>query len=368
MIFKLKRLRKAAIPIFLSFLSPLTAQTVQLMPLQAGNEYFFMDQLWEVTLLNTTPNPIAGTLEIRIEQANTTAIFTATTAPMTLARGTQRLSNAVRASMSRSYASTPLATSLRQTGKLPFGQYNLCYTFRDALGLTLGVWCQEKTIRPLSPPELISPMNSSTIETTQPILMWRAPFPLQADALRYSVRLAEVPTGMNPAEALRTRPPLLNLTNQRDPFLPYPLNATPLDTNKTYIWQVSAFSGGFDLGVTDMWTFRIVPPIPDSLKKIYLSYCWVKDYEDGSYCHPVDSLKFIYDNVDSDTLLHYTIIDAKNDTLQTALPTIRIQIGMNPIILPIDDLGNLLYNRSYRLFITRKNGKRLSLEFRRRRA
>jgi hypothetical protein len=370
MIFKGRRLKYGMLGLTLSLLGafapPLIAQTVQFLPMNGMNEYFFMDQLWEVQLMAV--KPVTGKLEIRLEQGNgSTRLLTATSTEMTLKAGTNALSTAARASMGINYGTASAAMSLRQTGKLPFGQYTLCYTFRDAMGLNLGVWCQEKTIRPLSPPELISPANQSSVETTQPLLMWRAPFPLQNDGLEYSVRLTEVPAGMNPAEALRTRPPHLNLSHQRDPFLPYPLVAKPLENGKTYVWQVSAISGNFDLGVTDFWTFKAVPPVPAALKKTLQSYCWLKDYEDGTYCNPIDSLKFVYQNLTNDARLKYSILDSKNEVVKLNLPVITLQPGINPVTIAFNPLGSIGYEQSYRLEVVNQEGQRFSLPFKRQR-
>ncbi|MEN9609796.1 MAG: hypothetical protein RLZZ628_610 [Bacteroidota bacterium] len=366
--FKGRLLKKGILCFALSLLGQiapaLIAQTVQLLPMNGMNEYFFMDQLWDVQLLAT--KAVAGNLEIRIEQGNSSArILTATSAAMPLKVGANTLSTAARASMSLNYGATAAAASLRQTGKLPFGQYTLCYTFRDAAGLNLGIWCQEKTIRPLSPPELVSPNDQSLVETTQPFLMWRAPFPLQNEGLEYNIRLTEVPAGMNPAEALRTRPPHLNLSRQRDPFLPYPLIGKPLENGKTYAWQVSALSGNFDLGVTDIWSFKVKTPAPDTLKKQTASYCWLKSSDDGTYCQSVDSLKFVYQNNTGDATLQYSITDPNNQVLKIAYPTVKLQPGMNQLTLPFNQLGEITINQSYRLEVISKEGERFLLPFRR---
>jgi hypothetical protein len=368
MIFKGRSLKKGMLCCALSLLGALAptliAQTVQLLPLNGMNEYFFIDQLWDVQLMAV--KPVTGTLEVRIEQgSSSTRILTATSTAIALKASTNALSTAARASMSLFYGATASAMSLRQTGKLPFGQYNLCYTFRDAMGLNLGVWCQEKTIRPLSPPELISPNDQGLVETTQPFLMWRAPFPLQNDGLEYNIRLTEVPEGMNPAEALRTRPPHLNLSRQRDPFLPYPLVAKPLENGKTYVWQVSALSNQLDLGVTDMWSFKVKTPVPDPIKKQIASYCWVKSSEDGTYCQSVDSLKFAYQNRTGDVTLQYRITDANNEVLKITYPILKLQLGMNQLSLPFNKLGSIAVEKLYRLEVISNDKELFTLPFRR---
>jgi hypothetical protein len=372
MIFKPLILKKRLQPLFLSFLLgqiafSSAAQSVQIMPLQGLNEYFFIDQLWDVLLLNSTAQPMTGVLDIQMTQgSNHAAVFSAVSAPLTLKTGNNKLDAAVRAKMTSKYAKTAAAMSLQQTGKLPFGIYSVCYTFRDVKLLTRGNWCQEKTIRPLSPPELMNPMHKEVVETVQPILVWRAPFPLQAEGLEYNVRLTEVPQGMNPAEALRTRAPHLTLSHQRDPFLPYPSTAKPLQTGKTYVWQVSALSGNFDLGVTDLWTFSVKTPVVAPVKKQFTSYCWVKTVDDGSYCHPIDSLKFVYQNNEGEQTLQYRVVDQSNEPLATTFPVLKLISGANALILPLNKLGKVDTKQFYRLEVVSKTGERFILPFKRR--
>lgn len=349
----------------LSFFA-IEAQTVSILPLQANNDYFFIDQLWQVTLTNLGNAPVNGVLEIRLETNTHTPIITATTASATWNRGVNTLSGAARATMQVVYGTNELGATLRETGRLPFGQYILCYTCRQPDGVQLGISCQEKTIRPISPPELINPTNGSSVETTRPLLMWRGPFPLQSEGLRYSLRLTEVPAGTTPLVALNTRPLIINLTNHRDQFLPYPATAQPLDTGKVYAWQVSASAGNFQLGTTDVWTFRVVKPIPDSLKKRYQSYCWVKDYEDGTFCYPTDTLKFVYDNQVRDTVLNFVVVNKDNDTLPNP-PQIRLTPGINAIKIPLQRLGSIENGDLYRLIITDAENRRYTLPFRKRR-
>lgn len=354
--------------IILSFLFVIkvSGQVLNIVPLHADNQYFFIDQLWQVNITNTTATPVEGILEIKIEDRNHNVIYSAISVSIRWVVGMNTLPSATRNTMQITYAATPLGATLRETGRLPFGEYILCYTVRNVANVTLGMTCREKAIRPISPPELVSPSNGSIVDVSRPLLMWRSPFPFQSEGLTYSLRLTDVPQGISAPEALRTRPLLLNINNLREPYLAYPNTALPLDTNKIYAWQVAATAGIFSLGITDVWTFRMAQPIPDSLRKKYQSYCWVKDEEEGSYCYPTDTLKFVYNNVSNDSLLKYHIINKRGDTLQN-LPTFRLKAGINPLQIAMSRFGNIRVNEIYRVIIIASDNRKYTLAFRKRR-
>lgn len=202
-----------------------SSQVLNIIPLHADNQYFFIEQLWQVNVTNTTVTPVDGILEIKIEDRNHNIIYLAVSPSIRWVSGMNTLSNGVRATMQITYAPTPLGSTLRETGRLPFGEYILCYTARTTTNTTLGMACREKAIRPITPPELVSPSNSSNVDVSRPLLMWRSPFPFQSEGLTYSLRLTDVPQGVSAPEALRTRPLLLNMSNLREPYLPYPNTA-----------------------------------------------------------------------------------------------------------------------------------------------
>lgn len=120
------------------------------------------------------------------------------------------------------------------------------------------------------------------------------------------------------------------------------------------------------MGITDIWTFRMAQPIPDSLRKKYQSYCWVKDDEDGAYCYPTDTLKFVYNNVSADSLLRYHVINKQGDTLQN-LPIFRLKAGINPLKIPMSRFGTVRVNEIYRIIIIASDNRKYTLAFRKRR-
>lgn len=347
-------------------LNAVTAQSLSILPIDADNQPFSLAQLAQVSVVNPTNAAVESIFDIRLEDRNHNLILSATSTPHLWPKGVTLLPTSVRSSMRFTYQKTPLSSTLRETGRLPFGNYILCYRCLDPKdGSTIGVACRERNITPMLPPELINPTNGEIIETPQPLLLWRGPLPMQSQGVSYALRLVEQPSGKTDAlTAVQTRPPVVNMRQLSNLYLPFPMTAKPLEDGKSYAWQVEAWSGKVSLGVTDAWTFQVKLPKPTPVVPQFESYCWVKEVEDGSYCSPSDSLKFMYDNVDNDPILNFSIVDKDSKQVATALPQIALISGINALAFPLEAIKGIEPKAYFRLDIVSSKGRRYVLSFR----
>ena len=347
-------------------LNAVTAQSLTILPLEMDNQPFSMAQLTQVSVVNPTSAVVESTFEIRLEDRNHNLILSATSSPHLWPKGVTLLPTAVRSSLRYTYQKTPLSSTLRETGRLPFGNYILCYRCLDPKdGTAVGLACRERNILPMLPPELINPTNGEIVETLQPLLLWRGPLPMQNQGVRYALRLVEQPSGKTDAlNAVQTRPPVVNMAQLSNPYLPFPMTAKPLEDGKFYAWQVEAWSGKISLGVTDAWTFQVKLPKPTPVVPQFESYCWVKEVEDGSYCSPSDSLKFMYDNIDNDPILNFSIVDKNNKTVATEGLQMTLIAGVNALSLPLNAIEGIEPKAYFRLDIVSAKGRRYFLSFR----
>ncbi|MFM2266942.1 MAG: hypothetical protein RL757_383 [Bacteroidota bacterium] len=346
------------------FGSSLRAQALEISPLSMGNPQFFIDQLWQGMVNNRTSAALEGSLEIKLEDRNKNLILTASsTSSLRWQVGINPLPLDLRAKMQINYANNPLGNVLQETGRLPFGDYVLCYTIRDKAKV-LGANCQEQHIKPMAPPALVFPMDKGTVLENRPLLTWRPPLPMQIENIEYALQLAELGKGQSPQEALRTQPLLVNERGISSTLLAYPATAMPLDTHKTYAWQVQAYSGSYFLGATEAWSFTLEKTETKQPTVQMQGYCWVKETEDGTYCSPTDSLKFVYDNQTTQTVLHFSIVARGNETVFEG-KQMDMKRGINPISLAMKDLGKIRFNEMYYLIIHAEDGRTLSLPFRR---
>lgn len=272
---------------------------VVIIPLPHQEGYLTLDDLWRVNLVSSQAQNTSVQMEVTVEDAQHQFILSATSTVFNLIQGANRPT--FNASGSRiQYGSGVVANVLRSTGRFPYGNYIVCYriwgTVNDAL---LGEFCQEETIKPFSPPELVSPYNKEDIATTTPILTWKPPFPLAAIPYEYTIKLVEVRERQDAVEALESNLPLIDRRGIFRTFLPYPGEGPKLEINKTYAWQISARSGDFDLGSTEVWTFMIKTEAefmmpPSGL--VYNSYRELRLAPNGSFNPIKQKLKFVYNN------------------------------------------------------------------------
>jgi hypothetical protein len=275
---------------------PVYGQVV-IVPVPHQEGYLSLDDIWRVNLVSSKPQAVNAQLEVTVEDAQHQLVLSAISPSFNLRQGSNRPVFNV-ASAKTQYGARPATKVLRSTGRFPYGNYIVCYRVVDfGNGTMLGEFCQEETVKPFSPPELVSPYNTEEITTTLPILAWKPPFPPGTVPFEYVLRLAEVKEKQDAVEALETNAPLVNRRGIFSTSLPYPSDAPKLETGKTYAWQVSAKSGDFELGVTEVWVFQVAgisfmpPPVG-----AYKSYRELKLTPDGSFNPIKQKLRFVYNN------------------------------------------------------------------------
>jgi hypothetical protein len=348
-------------------INTISAQPLTILPIETDYQPFSMDELFQVTVVNPTNNGMESIFDMRLEDNNGRLILSATSAPILWKKGTTALPTSARATMRFVYEKSLLSSTLRETGRLPFGNYILCYRCLDTKDQSvLGLACRERNIKPMLPPELVNPTNGDIVETLQPLLLWRGPLPSQSQGVSYSLRLVEQPSGKTDAlNALQTRPPLVNMNQLSSAFLPFPMAAKPLEDGKFYAWQVEAWQGKLSLGVTDAWSFQVKLPKVAAVAPVQENYCWVKEVEDGNHCSSVDSLKFMYNNIENDTFLNFWIVNKEDKKLNFSVPQIALVKGINAIALSLDDIQVTKPKDLFRLYILDAKGRRSFLSFRR---
>lgn len=162
-----------------------------------------------------------------------------------------------------SFPNNTLKTQVRRTGRLPEGKYTACMTLENANGLILVTnVCADFTIIYPEPPHLIYPANQDSLpgEISYPTFQWTPVIVPPAYIINYTLKIVELLPGQTPAQALSANYPHY-INNQIDlNSFTYPINALPLDFNKTYVWQIQALDQfGFppvqNQGKSEIFTF-----------------------------------------------------------------------------------------------------------------
>ena len=327
------------------------AQVVNVTIPASPSGQFFINDLNNISLINTKPSILIGYMVVAIQDKNLSTVFTIQSPVTQLQPGfTSLASSKLLLSGTMTYGDNSAAVLLKTTGQLPPGQYVFCATFYSTSKQVLGLNCQETQIQLLYPPRLTYPQNGQNIKDLLPVLSWTAPGPLSDPNVTYHLRLVEVMSGQSTQLAFSINNALIDGDYANLNALQYPVNAQPLVYGQTYAWQVSASDQGYNLGITQLWTFTpsqvknlVEYPTPDST-----SYPIVAKQLTGGFYVAKNILRFAYTNRTDDSLLSYTIYDvASSDTVQYKT-TMPLLYGMNRVRMPIGS-SNLFTNGEFYL-------------------
>ncbi len=224
---------------------------------------------WKIDLINQGGTAIKVFLRATIMQKPSALIVTLTSAEYQLQPGSNSLSPQVLQTQQEQYSSYPGIEQIRQFHELPFGEYEICIeviSVEDQSSLAQS--CLDHTFMPVTPPVLVLPPSCQDPGTRFPLLTWFAPSPvLKGFTVLYDLKLAELQEGQSYEEAIQRNLAVLDIKGLRTTQLVYPSNAMPLDTSKTYVWQVSARvplinrEAGVteytnSIGVSEIWCIR----------------------------------------------------------------------------------------------------------------
>lgn len=346
------------------------------MPHQEG--YFSLDDVWRVNLISSQPQSVSVQLDVTIENGQHQMVLMATSPAFNLMQGSNRPS--FNASGAKVQYGTGSATKvLRSTGRFPYGNYIVCYRVTVVENnAILSEFCQEETVKPFSPPELISPYNGEDITTTLPILIWKPPFPLGTTPFEYTLRLVEVKENQDAIEALETNAPLVIKRGIFGTHLPYPGDAPKLEMGKIYAWQVAAKSGDFQLGITEIWIFKVAEKAIMRSNEVVNTYRELKLKPEGSFNPAKQELRFVYDNrwgapnleyensnPPSDLEMVYYKIYPVGKQASPIRMTISIALitGINKLVISLESIAGINNGEDYVMALRDPIGKEYFLEF-----
>lgn len=350
---------------------------VLITPVPHQEGYFTLDDLWRVNVISASPHAIQVQLEMQLENAQHQLILSALSPVFSVQQGSNR------PIINPAFAQTQFgphqaAGVLRNTGRLPYGIYIVCYQVLEAgSSKVIGQYCQEETSKPFSPPELISPYNGEELYSTFPILSWKPPFPPGSTPFEYTLQVVEVKEGQQALDALERNTPLLSRRSIFVTSMPYPADAWPLKIGKQYAWQVTARSGNFDLGATEVWTFKILEPEERLASSTPAIYRELKLAPAGSYNPVTQQIHFMYPNrygapslqygaipntgVTNAYLLIYPVGNYLSPITMTLTKTLLL--GTNRVSINLHGISGITDGKDYILVIRDPNGKEYYMEF-----
>lgn len=215
------------------------------------------DQLWNIVVANNGNGPLDLMIELSLKEALTGQLVLTGSGPvLSFPRGVKMIT---------ALEAQPVQYNILGAGLngnyLPLGSFIACYRL-SRIGMEsselMAEECVPVHIQPLSPPLLQYPSNGQVLEIAYPPFLWSAPTPFSMySELQYDLLVAEVLEGQSPAEAIAYNSPVYSSAFLTQTHETYPASYLPLDTGKTYAWQVLAKNGYQYSAQTEVWTFRI---------------------------------------------------------------------------------------------------------------
>lgn len=299
----------------------------------------YKPQLWNMILTNTTNTSLTLHIEVTLTPVNSSAqVLTGVTRAISLRPGTTQINSSILVPIQYNVLSNGYSVDANPVGFLPIGQFEACYHFFKHLSENIEQvteQCQEITVGPLSPPELVYPWDQTGIEELHPQFTWLPPVPTSMFTnLRYDLRLVEINTSQSPADAIDQNAPLYIGTNISSTTLLYPISATSLQYEKHYAWRVTAKNNGSEVGASEIWEFELKHfgglKGKSSTDQPFVEF---KKDPETTYAVFVNEIKFSYRNETSDSSWNLKVYDLSSNRSEGSISfdTVPLKRGQNLI-------------------------------------
>lgn len=219
-----------------------------------------VENLWSVTLKNTTQITYKVYLEGNLTESTDGLIFKATSAEFNLAPGTSTVTVSDVSPISATFPVAKYKNVLMQTGDVPSGQYQVCVQVRQKTGADLGFQCINHTVEQISAITLLGPAKDAEVAEKNPTFNW-IPVVFNKPGYQYTLTIAEkIGT---PQQSIKV--PYFTKT-QSQSLLPYPISAPLLEDGKTYYWQVTLQDPAGNIvqsATSEIFSFKKSQPMAD---------------------------------------------------------------------------------------------------------
>ncbi|HRO46815.1 hypothetical protein [Agriterribacter sp.] len=325
-------------------------------------------QLWNLLLVNTSNYSGAMQLQmIMTDMVTGQKIIAATSRSFTPGKGATLIKETDVAPVQYNYFSTTPISGNGSANLLAAGRYMICYTvisYDDKPLQSFAEACEPVEIAPLSPPQLISPPDTTWIETAYPGFAWLPPAPAaMVPQLRYELFLTEMKKGQNAYEAIQKNTPVYMQQYITAPYLLYPSAAPSLEPGKQYAWQVIAKNGEVYAQQTEAWSFGIKNDSPVAIKDTSAYPKLAKGYDAHSYICRGD-IKFEYNNEAGDSIVSIAIYEWQNGQQKKVENShLHMKPGQNFIEMELTVTGKLRHAQVYLLEIINNRKETWNFKF-----
>lgn len=340
---------------------------------------FTFNDLWQFTLVRAdADNMDRFYVSLRIFNTNSQLKVKSNTAVFDLPVGSHYYNSSNLGSLqpfSTSYYDASVLQQIVASGGLfPPGGYTIVYAlYGKAADGDFAPLAEETVfinVEAMWPPMLLLPVDGDSIDTPYPLLTWAPAFSSSVTgAITYTLNMVELMGGQSPGQAITANPMYYTESGQPSTVLLYPAAAPPIDSGKTYVWQVHASSGGQFLGSSEIWTFTRIRPVVQVVQVQKKPFVEIST-EGSSYFVEINDglLRLAFDEMlyDIDNTLTFSIYGQDGQLVadQTRL-TRYVREGHNKIRISLCDnsTGFNLPKGYYRIEVLSQRGDTYRLNF-----
>jgi|GEM_PF-2378742 len=219
---------------------------------------------------------------------------------------------------------------------------------------------------------LISVHDGDTIQEKNPFFIWT---PIEANrvfsgdgdgssAFTYSIRICQILPGQTKEIALLGNSPVFEKNDILISNQLYPVEASILEDNASYVWQVSAFKQGQLASKSDVWVFHY----SDEKRKKNGQFVWMNSSVGQSFSTVSDGiLCFAYNEMNSlkegEMIVGEIYTEWGQKIVELKSLTIPKKSGANMIKINLCGENVLLANGNYLLIIFDAKGQKYFLNF-----
>jgi hypothetical protein len=271
-------------------------------------------QLWNMSVSNINNASLTFHIEVVMSDVSTgTPVLSAVTRPMTLPSGTTQLNASSFVPVQYNIISAAYNIDQSPNGLLPIGNFEVCYNFLRHIPEDvekIAEECQEITVEPISPPQLLFPDDQSAIEISCPQLSWLPPAPVSLFThLTYDLQLVEILANQMAEDAVQKNLPVFIQQGIVTTNSLYPFSAPALQPDKQYAWRVTAKNNSVQVGQSETWQFNIKQNKQVDSLEAKLPYAKLEKNDQGSFALFFGEIRFDYYNDTEDSVWHISCVD-----------------------------------------------------------
>jgi len=226
--------------------SGLVFPQVQVILKQPPPNQLYIEDLWKITLNNTTNTTFTVYITGKATETNQGEILSGITKSFSLYPGIKNLGSNDLGNIDVDYKNSEIKDIIKYTGSVPAGNYNICISvFNASDNQQIGNSCIYHEVNTYSEPVLISPLDLSIVKDVLPVFNWLPPMPITAgQRITYSLIIVEMLARQTPVDALLSNPSFFEQKDIVSNSLQYPISSSKFEDNKTYAWKVRAYVNG----------------------------------------------------------------------------------------------------------------------------